>query len=238
MNRRMDEATRNPSPGAEGGPSSDDTVAAAADRIVPVQSVGRLGLEAAADLASGRPRSSTGNSTGGTTSGSNGDKASPETKQQDQQDEQQQQQQQQQKQQQQQQEQKEEEQTSCAATTVAPSSSSSLLQSVETTFQTSAADVLSSGHHPRHRGAEEISWLETTETSEEPPTERQREFAERRRSQETTSIYTVGAQILRDLLQEEVDEGLNPQDSGEGDLAVLQDQPARDNGRRRRRQQD
>ena len=57
----------------------------------------------------------------------------------------------------------------------------------------------------------------------------------RQRSQGTKSIYTVGAQILRDLPQEEVDEGLNPQDSGEGDLAVLQDQLARngDNGRRR-----
>ena len=224
----MDEAKRNPSPGVEGGPSSDST-AAAADRIVPVQSVGLLhvGLgEAAADLASGRP--STGNSTGSMTTTSNGDKAPSETKQQDQQ------------QQQQEQKEEEEEQTSCAATTVAPSSSS-LLQSVETTFQTSAADVLSSarGHHPHHRAAEEISWLAPDETSREHPMERQREFAERRRSQETTSIYTVGAQILRDLLQEEVDEGLNPQDSGECDLAVLQDQPARDgeNGRRRRRQQ-
>jgi len=226
----MDEAKRNPSPGVEGGPSSDSTAAAAAaaaaaDRIVPVQSVGLLGLgEAAADLASGRP--STGNSTGSTTTTSNGDKAPSETKQQDHQ--------------QQQEQQEEEEQTSCTATTVAPSSSS-LLQSVETTFQTSAADVLSSarGHHPHHRAAEEISWLAPDDTSREHPMERQREFAERRRSQETTSIYTVGAQILRDLLQEEVDEGLNPQDSGECDLAVLQDQPARDgeNGRRRRRQQ-
>ena len=219
----MDEAKRNPSPGVEGGPSSDSTAAAAAaDRIVPVQSVGLLGLEAAADLASGRP--STGNSTGSTTTTSNGDKAPSETKQQDHQ--------------QQQDQQQEEEQTSCAATTVAPSSS--LLQSVETTFQTSAADVLSSacGHHPHHHAAEEISWLAPTETSGDHLVERQREFAERRRSQETKSIYTVGAQILRDLLQEEVDEGLNPQDSGECDLAVLQDQPASDgeNGRRRRRQ--
>ena len=221
----MDEAKRNPSPGVEGGPSSDSTAAAAAaDRIVPVQSVGLLGLEAAADLASGRP--STGNSTGSTTTTSNGDKAPSETKQQDQQ-------------QQQKEKEEEEEQTSCAATTMAPSSSS-LLQSVETTFQTSAADVLSSarGHHPHHRAAEEISWLAPTETSGDHLVERQREFAERRRSQETKSIYTVGAQILRDLLQEEVDEGLNPQDSGECDLAVLQDQPARDgeNERRRRRQ--
>ena len=223
----MDEAKRNPSPGVEGGPSSDSTAAAAAaaaaaDRIVPVQSVGLLGgLEA---VAAGRP--STGNSTGSTTTTSNGDKAPSETKQQDQQ-------------QQQKEKEEEEEQTSCAATTMAPSSSS-LLQSVETTFQTSAADVLSSacGHHPHHHAAEEISWLAPTETSGDHLVERQREFAERRRSQETKSIYTVGAQILRDLLQEEVDEGLNPQDSGECDLAVLQDQPARDgeNERRRRRQ--
>ena len=138
MHRRMNEATstRHPSPGVEGGPSSDDTAGAAAvdgdaDRIVPV---GLRGLEVvAADLASGRP-TSTGKSTGSTTSNSNGDKAPSETKQQEQQE--------QQEEQRHQQEQKEEEQTtSCTSTTVAPSSSS-LLQSVETTSQTSAADVL------------------------------------------------------------------------------------------------
>ena len=104
MNRRMDEAKRNPSPGVEGGPSSDSTAAAAAaaaaDRIVPVQSVGLLGLEA---VAAGRP--STGNSTGSTTTTSNGDKAPSETKQQDQQ------------QKEKEKEEEEEEQTSCAATT-------------------------------------------------------------------------------------------------------------------------
>lgn len=41
-----------------------------------------------------------------------------------------------------------------------------------------------------------------------------------RRNRETTSVYRTGAVLLREVLQEEVDEGLNPQDSA-SDLALL-----------------
>lgn len=39
----------------------------------------------------------------------------------------------------------------------------------------------------------------------------------------TTSVFSVGIDLLREILQEEVDEGLNPQDSA-SDLALLDEE--------------
>ena len=53
-----------------------------------------------------------------------------------------------------------------------------------------------------------------------------------RRNRETTSVYSTGVVLLREVLQEEVDEGLNPQDSA-SDLALLDADAERMEARRR-----
>ena len=48
----------------------------------------------------------------------------------------------------------------------------------------------------------------------------------------TTSVYSTGMDLLREVLQEEVDEGMNPQDSA-SDLALLDEDVERMEERRR-----
>ena len=48
----------------------------------------------------------------------------------------------------------------------------------------------------------------------------------------TTSVYSTGMDLLREVLQEEVDEGMNPQDSS-SDLALLGEDVERMEARRR-----
>jgi len=84
--------------------------------------------------------------------------------------------------------------------------------SVETTFQAAAADL---GHS---RSSYEFGRLAPLVTeSSENLTERRRAFEDKRKARMTTSAFVVGSELLRQVLQQEIEEGLNPQEA-ESDL--------------------